>query len=76
MPVWMDKFMPIAILLVVVNRLARLPKVEGVEHSSVPSASGVQLASAWFDLRISTWAGTTSRSASMRSGTSTSTAHR
>ena len=35
MPVWMDKFMPIAILLVVVGIvLARLPKVEGVEHSS------------------------------------------
>ena len=34
MPVWMDKFAPIAILLVVVGIvLARLPKVEGVEHS-------------------------------------------
>ena len=31
----MDKFMPIAILLMVVGIvLARLPKVEGVEHSS------------------------------------------
>ena len=35
MPVWMDKFAPIALLLVVVGVvLARLPKVEGVEHSS------------------------------------------
>ena len=34
MPIWMDKFAPIAILLVVVGIvLARLPKVDGVEHS-------------------------------------------
>ena len=34
MPVWMDKFAPIAILLVVVGIvISRLPRVEGVEHS-------------------------------------------
>lgn len=34
MPVWMEKFAPIAILLVVVTIvLARLPNVEGVDHS-------------------------------------------
>jgi OPA family glycerol-3-phosphate transporter-like MFS transporter len=35
MPVWMEKFAPIAILLVVVALvLSRLPNVEGVEHSA------------------------------------------
>lgn len=34
MPIWMDKFAPIALLLVVVGIvIARLPRVEGVEHS-------------------------------------------
>jgi MFS transporter, OPA family, glycerol-3-phosphate transporter len=34
MPVWMEKFAPIAILLIVVTIvLARLPNVEGVDHS-------------------------------------------
>ena len=34
MPVWMDKFAPIALLLVVVGLvLSRLPKVDGVEHT-------------------------------------------
>ncbi len=34
MPVWLEKFAPIAILLVVVAIvIARLPKVEGVDHS-------------------------------------------
>ena len=34
MPIWMDKFAPIALLLVVVGVvISRLPRVEGVEHS-------------------------------------------
>ena len=48
MPVWMDKFMPIAILLMVVGIvLARLPKVEGVEHAQSSVGVGCSTGFRW-----------------------------